>query len=72
MNICSRWLYRRVLVYDGNFSNEHMRMRQPLLDASLTDGQGYMVEEEDYQFHLKHSVEIKQVGLCCYMSISSH
>jgi hypothetical protein len=59
-------------VYDGNFSNEHMRMRQPLLDASLTDGQGYMVEEEDYQFHLKHSVEIKQVGLCCYMSIFSH
>jgi hypothetical protein len=59
-------------VYDGNFSNEHMRMRQPFLDASLTDGQGYMVGEQDYQFHLKHSIEIKQVSLCCYVSVSSH
>jgi len=59
-------------VYDGNFSNEHMRMRQPFLDASLTDGQGYMVGEQDYQFHLKNSIEIKQVSLCCYVSVSSH
>ena len=59
-------------MYDGNFSNEHMRMRQPLLDASLTDGEGYMVKEEDYQIHLKHSVEIKQVCLYCHMGICSH
>jgi len=45
-------------VYDGNFSNEHMRMRQPLLDASLTDGEGHMVEEEDYQIHLKHKTSL--------------
>jgi hypothetical protein len=49
-----------------------MRMRQPLLDASLTDGQGYMVGEQEYQFHLQHSVEIKQVSLSYCMSVSSH
>lgn len=59
-------------MYDGNFSNEHMCMRQPMLDASLTDGQGYVVGEQDYQFHLKHSVEVKQVSLHCDKSMSSH
>ena len=49
-----------------------MRMRQPFLDASLTDGEGYVVGEHDYQYHLKHSVEIKQVGLSCYMAASPH
>jgi hypothetical protein len=72
INICIRWLYRRVLVYDGNFSNEHMRMRQPWLDAGLTDGEGYVVGENDYQYHLKHSVEIKQVSLHCCKRISAH
>ena len=60
-NPCNRWLYRRVIVYDGNFSNDHMRMRQPTLDVSLTDGQGYVVQSQLYQYHLKHSVEIKRV-----------
>jgi hypothetical protein len=38
-----------------------MRMRQPALDVSLTDGQGYVVQAPPYQYHLKHSVEIKNV-----------
>ena len=59
-----RWLYRRVIAVDGNMSAQHMKIRRPELDVSLTDGDTCIMENSPYQEHLKEAVEIKQV---CYL-----
>lgn len=48
---------------DGNFTAQHMNMKQPRLDVSLSDGLGYMVTEGEYQAHLSLAVESKEVCL---------
>lgn len=66
---CSREKYYRVLVIDGNFKGDHVRMRNPTDDVELTNGEGYMVEQKRYQDHLSTAKEVKQVcisdQLCC-------
>jgi hypothetical protein len=46
-------------------SAQHMKMRRPELDVSLTNGQGYVVEDSTYRQHLEEAVEIRQV---CYLT----
>ena len=58
-----RWLYTRSIVIDGNFSAEHLKMRQPEEDIALSPGGRYMVEPKRYELHLSTGKEIKQVGL---------
>jgi hypothetical protein len=58
----------RRFVVDGNFTAQHMNMRQPQLDVFLSDGLGYMVTDTDYQAHLAsatESKEVNQVALHC-------
>jgi hypothetical protein len=62
VSIVDRWLYRRSIVVDGNFSAEHMKMKGPKNDVWLSDGEGYMVKEGPYIQHLKETAEIKQVS----------
>lgn len=57
----SRWKYMRSVVMDGNFSAEHLRMRNPNDDVALSDGQGFMVGERLYKEHLKVALEFKEV-----------
>jgi hypothetical protein len=38
-----------------------MKMPKPKDDISLTKGEGYMVEEEEYQKHLKSTLDSKEV-----------
>jgi hypothetical protein len=64
-----RWLYRRSLVVDGNFSMEHMRMKKSEDDVFLNDGEGYMVQLAPYQQHLETSVETNQVSALCICSV---
>jgi hypothetical protein len=47
---------------DGNFSAEHMKMLRAEKDVRLVNGEGYMVEEERYQMHLKNSSDQKEVS----------
>ncbi|KAG1720188.1 uncharacterized protein EDB91DRAFT_1031245, partial [Suillus paluster] len=47
-----RWLVIQRYVVDGNFTAQHMNMKQPQPDVSLSDGLGYMVTEGEYQAHL--------------------
>jgi len=61
--VINRWLYRRQVVADGNFSADHMKMRTPDKDVALTDGQGYVCRDAPYQSHLKSSIETKAVSL---------
>lgn len=46
---------------DGNFKQDHLRMRNPEADVYLSNGHGYMVKDEDYQKHLKVAVHSQQV-----------
>jgi len=56
-----RWLFRRTLVADGNFTAYHMKMRCPEEDVNLTHGYGYVVEEGRYKQHLSNAQEFKEV-----------
>jgi hypothetical protein len=58
-----RWLYRRNIVVDSNFSLEHMRMKKSEDDVFLSDGEGYMVQWTPYAKHLETSLETKLVCL---------
>jgi hypothetical protein len=49
-------------VVDGNFTAQHMNMRQPKLDIFLSDGLGYMVAEREYQAHLASATESREVS----------
>src|SRR5882672_11302322 len=56
-----RWLFRRTLVEDGNFTADHMKMRCPEEDVNLTHRYGYVVEEGRYKQHLSDAQEFKEV-----------
>ena len=58
-----RWLYTRSIVIDGNFSAEHLKMKQPEEDVALSPGGRYMVEPNRYELHLNTGKEVKQVSI---------
>ena len=65
------WVTRRTITVDGNFHADHIKMRRPDLDIKLTDGQGYMVEEEQYQEYLsvaKEPVLVRSL-INCFLSL---
>ena len=55
-----RWLYCRNIVVDGNFSLEHMKMKQAAEDVFLNDGCGYVVQSAPYKQHLQEATETTQ------------
>jgi hypothetical protein len=55
------WVTRRTITVDGNFHADHIKMRRPDLDIMLTNGQGYMVEEEQYKEYLSVAKEPRVV-----------
>jgi hypothetical protein len=48
---------------DGNFSADHIKMRNPGDDVNLADGTAFMVEDKDYRSHLEIAKEIKEVSM---------
>ncbi|KAG1726471.1 hypothetical protein EDB19DRAFT_1897637 [Suillus lakei] len=58
-----KWLIMKRFVVDGNFTAQHMNMRQPKLDIFLSDGLGYMVAEREYQAHLASATESREWSL---------
>ncbi|KAH7919749.1 hypothetical protein BV22DRAFT_1022428, partial [Leucogyrophana mollusca] len=64
VDIYKSWLVMPRFVVDGNFSAQHMKMKRPEDDVSLTDGEGYMVAEGPYAVHMKASVESKEKSSC--------
>ncbi|KAG1763081.1 hypothetical protein EDD22DRAFT_846611 [Suillus occidentalis] len=58
------WLVMQRYVVDGNFTAQHMNMKQPHLDVTLSDGLGYMVTDIDYQAHLSSAKETKEWSSC--------
>ncbi|KAG1778007.1 hypothetical protein EV702DRAFT_968763, partial [Suillus placidus] len=57
-----KWLVMKRLVVDGNFTAQHMNMREPELDIFLSDGSGYMVTDSEYQAHLASATESKEAS----------
>ena len=55
------WVTCRTITVDGNFHADHIKMRRPDLDIRLTNGQGYMVEEEQYKEYLSVAKEPRLV-----------
>jgi len=56
------WVTRRTITVDGNFHADHIKMRRPDRDIMLTNGQGYMVEDEKYQEYLSVAKEPRLVS----------
>lgn len=48
---------------DGNFSADHIKMRNPGDDVNLSDGTAFMVADKDYKAHLGIAKEIKEVSI---------
>lgn len=48
-----RYIFKRQIVFDGNFSQDSLKMRRPDQDVRIEDGEGMMVREEPFQKHLK-------------------
>jgi hypothetical protein len=51
----------RGFMMDGNFQAEHMKMRNPENDVSLSEGTGFMVSRIPYELHLQSASERRQV-----------
>ncbi|GBE79973.1 hypothetical protein SCP_0211750 [Sparassis crispa] len=59
-----QWKFKRGFVMDGNFSAEHMKMKHSEEDVALSDGQAFMVSQEDYKAHLAVAMESHQRSTC--------
>jgi hypothetical protein len=55
----------RQYVLDGNFTAQHMKMKNPGGDIALSDGLGYMVREGPYEAHIANAFESKEVSDSC-------
>jgi hypothetical protein len=53
---------------DGNFQAEHMKMRNPENDISLSEGTGFMVSRKPYQLHLQSAFERQPVSTISHIS----
>jgi|SRR5882762_3349555 len=60
------WVTRRTITVDGNFHADHIKMRKPELDISLTNGQGYMVEEKRYKDYMAVAPEPRYASPITY------
>ena len=58
----SETLFMRGFIMDGNFQAEHMKMRNPENDISLSEGMGFMVSRIPYESHLRSAFERQQVS----------
>jgi hypothetical protein len=57
---------------DGNFQAEHMKMRNPENDISLSEGTGFMVSRAPYESHLQSALEKQLVSsISCISGESS-
>src|ERR1700736_777203 len=57
-----RWKFTRGYVFDGNFSVEQLKMKNPEDDVVISDGNGFLVGGSLYKSHLKVAKELKEVS----------
>ena len=58
----------RGFMFDGNFTAEQLKMKNPEDDVHLTDGDAFFTTRKPYYDHLKVAKEIREV---CFNHLSS-
>ena len=51
----------QTIVMNGNFVSEHLQMRNPRNDVSLSDGHDFMVTSRPYEAHLNVANDTREV-----------
>ena len=59
----------QMVVMDGNFTAEHLKIKKPEDNVWLADGHGFLVTESRYKKHLTVAKGQKKVG--CHAPLSS-
>jgi len=54
---CGRWVYKRILVGDGNFKADHVRQKSEAGDIWLSEGSGMIPRREEYLSFLATAIE---------------
>jgi hypothetical protein len=52
-----RWVFRRILVGDGNFKADHVRLLKELDDFWLSEGGGMFAKRDEYFSFLATAIE---------------
>jgi hypothetical protein len=58
----------RGFMFDGNFTAEQLKMKNPEDDVHLTDGDAFFTTRKPYYDHLKVAKEIREVCLSHFSS----
>ena len=62
----------RGVMFDGNFTAEQLKMKNPDDDVHLTDGDAFFTTRKPYYDHLKVALEIREVCLIPLRSNIGH
>lgn len=54
----------RTLVADGNFKQDHLKMKDPSDDISLSDGHGYMVGKQAFDTYISSAPPLTKPVRC--------
>ena len=59
----------RGFMFNGNFTAEQLKMKNPDDDVHLTDGEAFFTTRKPYHDHLKVAREIREVCLISSLNI---
>ena len=62
-NLSLRWVYKRMLVADGNFKADHVRQQNAGGDIWLSEGSGMIPKRVEYLDFLKTAIERPTVSI---------
>lgn len=66
----------RTLLADGNFKQEHLKMKYPEDDVPLSNGHGYMVEKNKFDRYIQGApappAQVSTTSQTSYICLSSH
>ncbi|KAK7678330.1 hypothetical protein QCA50_018678 [Cerrena zonata] len=61
-----KWKFMRTLIGDGNFKQEHLKMKYPEDDVPLSDGHGYFVGKRDFDEYIANAPHPKAHKSTCH------
>ncbi|KAK7696208.1 hypothetical protein QCA50_000861 [Cerrena zonata] len=61
-----QWRFMRTLLADGNFKQEHLKMKNPEDDVPLSDGHGYFVAQKGFDEYIKKAPPLAYQKSTCH------
>ena len=58
-----RWVYKRLLVANGNFKADHVHQKSDAVNVYLSEGGGMMPTREEYREFLRTAIEKSTVSI---------